>query len=508
MLGATDVIASACDAVRMPSDAFRRTVHTVRRRIATFHLLSLAAELPDDHGPRPMKCALLLVGFAALGCGSVSSADPAPDSAPVHEVGVDVGADTGAPAEAGDAAEVGDTAVAPYPAFAPNPPQVQKGAGSVAAATKIVTITFPGDPNAAKYESFGDGLGGSDYWKKVTGEYGVGTAMGGGHVRLADPMSTPLADSESLHEVNAWLDTFFAAADKNGLPAYDAANLYVIYVDPKAALSYYGHPWCDANRNRWAYESVRSVGGVEYSYILVGQCDWGRGVLDTTTANVSELIAAAAINPPVPLDAKGARTKPDAWYGLDSDHYADAVFHVGRVGAGTLCQHYPEAFVKSAEPAFPYAVLRGWSNASAAAGHHPCVPDATVPYFDVVPLGTETVTVNDGVTSTTVKGFAVALGGTKTFQVGFFSDAKTDPWTLTTTEKDQLDLLGYSTWPPTNNLQVTIDRTTGKNGDVATVKVKVLSYGRPTTPTPALLTFISTLGGESHYRSVLFVPPT
>lgn len=465
-----------------------------------------------------MKRTGAFFAFLLVACGSSSSPSEAVDSGATPDVGpVDSGAATDSGRGDADGAADGD-AYAPsvnpdvYPAFAPNAPQIQKQAGAVNAAPEIVTITFPGDPNAATYERFGDALGESDYWKKVATEYGVGKTTSGAalHVRLPDPMPATLVEMPpDQAEISGWLTALFTDPAKNGLPAHDPANVYVIYADPKSSITDFGEELCAADHHLWALVNVKKIGEIEYPYILTGQCDFGHGIVDTTTANVSSLITSVVTTPPAWYDATSTPSRPPAWDYFDDAHLADAIFHENETDVGDVCQFYPQAFIKTAEPAFAFGVLREWSNAGAAAGHDPCVPAApaaTKPYFDVVPLGTETITPTVEGTKLTTQGFALKIGETKTFQVGFFSDAKSDEWTLTTTEKSLPPLLGYFPWTRADNLQVTIDRKTGKNGDVATVTVKPLTFGLGAYGRLALLTFVSTMGGESHYRSVLFMP--
>ncbi len=445
------------------------------------------------------------------GCSSSSSPADGTDSGVSVDTGVvDSGTgDTGSAVDAaGDADVATDTAVAPFPAFPPNAPQILKGAGAVVAAPKIVTITFPGDVNAAAYEAFGDGLGDSAYWK-TTGEYGVGkaTSGAGNHVRLPDAMPATLDEEGGKREITDWLTALFSAPAKNGLPAHDPANRYVIYADPKASLTYVGEPFCGSNHHRWAIDSAVAIGGVDYRYLLVGQCDFGHGVLATTTANASSLIA-CSVTSPSPSAVAGAPDTVPSWFSFDDAHLADSIFHELDTNIGGVCELYSQSFLADDETGFKAGVQRLWSNASAAAGHDPCAPIPTAPYFDVVPLGTEAISPTIYGTKVDTKGFAVKIGDTKTFQIGFFSDAKTEPWTLTTTEKSLPPQLGYFPWTRPDNLEVTIDHPTGKNGDIANVTVKVKSYGLGSYGKLALLTFISTAGGVSHYRSVLFMPGT
>ena len=134
-------------------------------------------------------------------CGSSSSAPGGNGSTP------STGDDAGAP-ETVDAAPAVDAAPpvdhgAPsstYPAFTPQMPTVQKNTGVVLQAPKIVLVTWPGETNAATYESFVDNLGQTAYWKAISSEYGISPAVSGdaNHIH----MTTPFADSITGNDID------------------------------------------------------------------------------------------------------------------------------------------------------------------------------------------------------------------------------------------------------------------------------------------------------------------
>lgn len=55
-----------------------------------------------------------------------------------------------------------------YPAFQPDAPQIVDNGAPTLSAMKVVTLTWDGDPFADALEAFGDGLGGSPYWKSIS----------------------------------------------------------------------------------------------------------------------------------------------------------------------------------------------------------------------------------------------------------------------------------------------------------------------------------------------------
>jgi hypothetical protein len=145
-------------------------------------------------------------------------------------------------------------------------------------------------------------------------------------------------------------------------------------------------------------------------------------------------------------------------------------------------------------------VQRLWSNASAAAGHDPCVPPETGAYFGVTPLGMEVMSVKVGSPSLPVslvatKGYRISPGASRTFAVGLYSDAPTSPWTVAAVEGDGMN-------PATTSaLEISLDKTRGNNADTIDVTVKVKAA--PVGATGVLMTVTSTQNGNRHYTPIL-----
>ncbi|HEY2515229.1 MAG TPA: hypothetical protein VGI39_30390, partial [Polyangiaceae bacterium] len=162
---------------------------------------------------------------------------------------------------------------------------------------------------------------------------------------------------------------------------------------------------------------------------------------------------------------------------------------------GDACEFFKSSRDVETEPFFAFTVQRPWSNRSARRGHNPCVPRTTDAYFNVTPFASQMddvtldLTTLGGTTGTKTKGYKVALGAPRTFDIGFFSDKAAADWTLSAIVNDSpgWSHLGYLTDDAGNPLDngaasVTIDAPTGGNGHVAHVTV---------TPTRT-----GTVGGE------------
>jgi hypothetical protein len=138
------------------------------------------------------------------------------------------------------------------------------------------------------------------------------------------------------------------------------------------------------------------------------------------------------------------------------------------------------------------------------------VPVPSDPYFNVTPLELQAVNVANpqgpGGSSSSAnfpsKGYKALAGASVTFPVGFYSDAATSgPWTITATagnpitgSQDPLAQYNKST------ATVSIDKTSGQNGEKAYVTVKVTTSG--SLFKGEMITVTSSLGGVSHYMPI------
>ena len=109
-----------------------------------------------------------------------------------------------------------------------------------------------------------------------------------------------------------------------------------------------------------------------------------------------------------------------------------------------------------------YMIQRSWSDAAAKAGKNPCVPVPTSdPYFNAVPVLTDTVSIDAYGIAQPTKGVIIPVGQSKTIDVKLESQAPTSgPWTVTA--YDLYDYLGYGS----PFLKLKLDKSTGSAGDV------------------------------------------
>jgi hypothetical protein len=236
---------------------------------------------------------------------------------------------------------------------------------------------------------------------------------------------------------------------------------------------------------------------------VIFQCDVPGGPVFTPdfVEEIASHELAEASTDPYPSFNNGADL---AYVGFDTPHYAWEVWQQFQDELGDACEFFRLSNYQLTG-SFPYWVQRIWSNASAAAGHNPCAPQPTEPYFNVTlfPEQEQDITVDlrslfmgppvdggvdsgppdgaadggtDGIVHT--RGFRAALNQSVTFQIGFFSDAQTSPIAVTGRVDPQL-FPGFGTGPKNGAATVTIDhQASGLNGEKAYVTVTPTEAGQ------------------------------
>ncbi len=400
-----------------------------------------------------------------------------------------------------------------YPAFQPNGPQVvnQKGA-KVLSQMEIVTVTFNDDGNAAGFEMLSDGIGTSPDWAMLS-EYGIGPAKSGPndhvHATLAGATVTE-AQLQALVEAKV-------ADPSSGWPANDGNQLYAFYI-PAGMFAIADdagntYPWCEYNWGAAYHASVQptdasgAASGLPISYAILPQCP---GLpFDSTTDAASHEYAETATDPGV---VSASRT---AYEGYDQAHVAYAMYQgLWNSEIGDACEFFGESTYESAPP-FTFQLQRLWSNKNELLGHDPCTPEvSSEPYYNATTFANQLQTISVDWTllpgtcaqgpflcPKTTQGIKVPLGQSATFDIGFYSDAPTDDWTLVAVTNPFMPLTDDSGNPIANGtVKVTIDQPTGNNGHRAHVTVTPLTAGAMG------LEYIELQSGESRSYEARTVP--
>lgn len=436
---------------------------------------------------------VLAAAFAtAIACGGNGSSNTDPVTTdPDTGVGEDTGDDTTPPEEdteppPDDVVTDGPPAVdhgAPsetYPAFPVDVPQLVYQGGPLLKSPVVVTVTWAADTLGPTFEDFGDKIGASAYWKAISAEYGIGPAVSGtaNHVRIttAPPTSmtskdvaTMVANGAGNPSVSKW-------------PAPTSGSVYVVYIPAATSLIYNGSPICGSSTG--GYHSTVFAGGRQIPYAVIPECKLAEVVTRAASHEIGE-----AVTDPVPSSP--------GYYGFDQPHLAWEYFQAFQLENGDVCEFYPESYYKEGAD-LPFYVQRQWSNASAKAGKAPCVPVPADPYFNVTPLDIEDVTVDfsssGGSAAVKTKGYHIAVGETKTFAVGLWSEAKRSAWNLKLLE-------GNALGPPTTpHLTMKIDLAKGVNGQKAWITVTVNSTSKSKGVVLAVESFTI---GAAHFAPIL-----
>jgi hypothetical protein len=353
-----------------------------------------------------------------------------------------------------------------YPAFPVDVAQVTDNGGPVLGAPVIVTVTWSSDPDADTYNTFGDVIGASMYWKAINSEYGVGPAISGAanHVSITTAAPASFADTD--------LDSMVEANAGSSWPASTQNTLYAVYLPPGSSLTSGGQDLCAAGIGGYHDETQNK----NIVYAIMPHCSGFQ------TADV-EISASHELNEAATDPHPGSNA---AYVGFDGNHLAFEFFNQFQDELGDACENFAEA--TDGTDFTPYTVQRQWSNKSAAAGSHWCLPKLNEPFYNTTFLPASSLdTINVdlsalgmGAGSVQSKGFKVALNGSRTFAIGYFSDEATNgPFTL--------DVQGLGAANPiaqdqngnainNGDAMVTIDKTSGVNGDTANVTMTPTSF--------------------------------
>jgi hypothetical protein len=434
-------------------------------------------------------CALL----AITGCGASATVvpEPKPETIPVEPTPATPVVPPPAPVDHGHVSTT-------YPAFKPSIAQLVNQGGRVLTHPVVVTITWNDDPNVATLESVGDTIGASSYWKDVVGEYGIGPVTSGpaNHVHLTTPLvlsSDPNADP--VEPVITLITEALSNPAASGWPAPTDQSIYLVYIHGKAALQL-----CDMGAGG-LHDSI-DVGGTEVPFAISAACPSESGkstALDEATISASHEIAEASVDP-------FPSTAP-AWVGLHADHLAWELLQMGQDENADMCEFYEDAYGTFGAPQLPFQVQRSWSNASAAAGHAPCVPAPKGEMnFNVAPLGVPDDVVADFTKSQAPfdpksKGYLVPVGKTRTIPLGFYTDGPTAPFEIEAFESDPMDEQSFTFVPATRStLTVALDKTSGQNGEKAYLSV---TTNQATDAKIQLVVVRAKLGGVSRFMPIL-----
>jgi len=386
---------------------------------------------------RSLACALLLCA-----CGGDDSTQP----------------DGSSDASPNDAAQEAEAEAAPkidagYPGPHPAVPQVETFGGAVLAAPNVVPIFFPNDPVQTDVETFLTQLAASTFWTSATSEYGVGALTISKSVVVTDAPPATITSSQ----IEAWLASYLDGTHAE-FPAIAPNNVYIVLypaattiqdnIVGTGCISYGGY-----------HDESQNASKQSFVYAVMPRCNTFGYLtgLDALTGPLSHEIEEAATDPHPQTDT--------AYAAADLDHMAWNLAPLGELG--DMCAYEPQSFQKLVGN---YAVQRLWSNASAKAGHDPCVPVLGTPYYNAAPVLNESVILDYYGQKVPTKGVQISVGKQKTVDVQMFSDAPTADWSVSAVDAT------YGTNQP-KQLDFSWDAQTGNNGDTLHMTITRLANG-------------------------------
>jgi hypothetical protein len=370
-------------------------------------------------------------------------------------------------AVAEDAGTASNGAARAYPAFTPDTPRLTSSGGPVLTSPRVVTVTWDGDPERPTYEALAASFGSTSYGS-VLHEWGVGPATDGAHVHVA------AAFDMTYETLTTYIQTKVDGAPASGWPANTDQTVYAVYVPASATQTFTmgGQPFCDTGVGLHSATTPPAEAGATRPVVFALTVDCGGGAwgADNATVIATESLAGAFTDP-------YPETNPSYRY-FDPNHVAWDVLLGMQTEVGQAAGEYFEAYDEEPPP-FSMAVSRLWSGAALAAGHDalvPVTPGETYYNVTTLPGQLEAISVDlsdTGLMGTVqTRGIKVALGASRTFDVGFYSDGPTADWALSAIVAPTLPIVDTSGNPlPNGAVDVTIDQPTGANGHVAHVTV-------------------------------------
>jgi len=313
----------------------------------------------------------------------------------------------------------------------PSQPVVTSGGGNVLTAPVVVPVFFSNDADTqAQVESFLPMMAQSPYWTAITQEYGVGTLTIAPTVIATE---TPPTTDDTLQTI---VDSHRTGT--GGWPANTPNTIYAVFLPEGVTLTAGGTSCVDFG----GYHAETNNGVV---YALLPRCTSTKhpGLEYLTIATSHEVLEASTDPHPY---------SDPAYNEVDDD---DAI--LGLMPGGELGDMCEVASAVYQPMVGSFYVQRTWSNASAAAGHDPCVPVLTTPYVEAAANLPE-ITIDAGGQFMT-RGVVVPNGMSKTVEVDLYSDAPTNDWTVVAYDVASM----YQMSAP--ELALTLDRTSGNNGD-------------------------------------------
>ena len=328
-----------------------------------------------------------------------------------------------------------------YPAPHPPIPLAKKGFGTVMSAPVVVPIFFPKDSLQKPFVDFLGKLAAGPYFATTTAEYGVGAPTIAPVVALTEAAPKKISDLE----IRAFLAAKLTGPSPQLVAPASGQPLYTIFFPGVTTVDIAGAQSCQTFGGY--HDTMVLPDGTQIAYAIIPRC---KGI-DDTVALTHELVEAFT-DPYVGYPA---------WAGVEDAGVLWGIRGGGELG--DLCEFFKSS--TKTDPGTGNLIQATWSNASAAAGHAPCVPWEG-PFFGAAPVLPDDIAIAPlGITT---KGVKIPVGGTRTIEVDLFSDGPTGG----DFSVAAFDLASQS-GPPA--LMLTVDKAAGSNGEKVALTITRLS---------------------------------
>jgi hypothetical protein len=271
------------------------------------------------------------------------------------------------------------------------PPIVDYWNGGVVHHPHIVTVTFPGNPDAARLAKFGAEVTNSPWWQAVSAGYcespgdpatcvGTGTD-GGAYVLPFAPAEHYLdAMNDGTGDLQPLLLDAIAAAQ---LPEPVTETMYLVYFPSGVSVTMVmDGVHSESCQTFGAYHHALRVGGTRAMYAIMPHCPGFD--LDTITVAASHEIIEAATDPwSIATSQANGQATGYALTPYNNDTQTWLRTQLGGGEVADLCNDFTGAQTDRVAMG-EFTVQRSFSNVSAQAGHDPCVPQVGT-YFNLVP---------------------------------------------------------------------------------------------------------------------------
>jgi hypothetical protein len=433
---------------------------------------------------------VVLGAAASLGCGSGDDAASPPayvQKAPHCVRGDDAGRVDARALDAGPAdAPAYDLDEGPFPGVAALPQVLNLGGPTLDHAT-LVSVTYADDPLADEVEDFVASVGCSNYWSQTTAEYGIGEAVAGPPVRLAEAAPAMIDDSK----ISAWLVQKIESGDPQfAKPA--PQTVYIVFFPETSVIT----------EKAFQMTSCKDFGGYHYetqlsdgspvAYAVIPRCpveDAGRNPFGITSSpDQAHETQVASVTVPASHEIIESVTDPEpvsrpAYYTTDPNHFGWWVANLTEVA--DLCTAQGGAGIP------PWYVEPIWSNRAAARGEYACVPR---PYSDIVyaaPVLPDSQATIEGFVET-VASVPIPVGGSATIPVRIVGTTPSSTEPIEVFARDG----AYEKNGPAH-LALSLHPTKGKPGDTLSLTITKMSEDSKLHAEPFVL--IATGAGQNWY---------